>query len=105
MEKPCRKFSPKASPRPLFYFGKQPKAAITCKKSIWKQDILKGDYQKYFKKLTLLFLSNLVGFNGQSFQNQKGQGTSDQLLFWLRNKFIKTSLLVTYHLNKLDGVI
>ena len=95
MEKSCRKFAPKASPWPLFYFGKQPKAAITCKKSIWKQDILKGDYQKYFKKLTLLFLSNLVRLNGQSFQNQEGPG----------NKFIKTYLLVTNHLTKFDGVI
>ena len=27
------KCAPKASPRPLFSFGKQPKTAITCKKS------------------------------------------------------------------------
>ena len=32
MEKACRKQAPKASPRPLFYFGKQPKTAIACKK-------------------------------------------------------------------------
>ena len=32
MEKSCRKSAPNASPRPLFYFGKQPK------------DILKGNY-------------------------------------------------------------
>ena len=32
MEKSCRKCTPKASPRPLFYFGKQPKTAIACKK-------------------------------------------------------------------------
>ena len=55
MEKPCRKYAPKASPRPLFYFGKQPKTAIACKKFFQKQDILKGDYQKTFKKLTLFF--------------------------------------------------
>ena len=28
MEKSCRKCAPKARPRPLFYFGKQPKTAI-----------------------------------------------------------------------------
>ena len=55
MEKSCRKCAPKASPRPLFYFGKQPKTAIACKKFFQKQDILKGDYQKTFKKLTLFF--------------------------------------------------
>ena len=27
MENSCRKFAPNASPRPLFYFGKQPKTA------------------------------------------------------------------------------
>ena len=32
MEKSHRKCAPKASPRPLFYDGKQPKTAIACKK-------------------------------------------------------------------------
>ena len=32
MEKSCRKFTPNASPRPLFNFGKIPKTAIACKK-------------------------------------------------------------------------
>ena len=31
MEKSCRKYAPNASPRPLFYLGKQPKTAIGCK--------------------------------------------------------------------------
>ena len=31
MEKPCRKCASKASYRPPFYFGKQPKTAIACK--------------------------------------------------------------------------
>ena len=55
MEKSCRKCAPKASPRPLFYFGKQPKTAIACKKFFQKQDILKGDYQKSFKKVNFIF--------------------------------------------------
>ena len=37
-----------------------------------KKDILKGDYQKSLKKLTLFFLSNPVPFNGQSYQKNRG---------------------------------
>ena len=32
MEKLCRKCAPKASPRPLVYFGEQRKTAIACKR-------------------------------------------------------------------------
>ena len=44
MEKSCSKCAPKASPRFLFYFGKQPKTAIACKnffenKIFWKEII------------------------------------------------------------------
>ena len=60
---------------------------------------------KTLTKLTLVFLSNPVPFNRQSFQKQKGLGTSDQLLFRLRSKFTKLSLLVIYYLPKFDGVI
>ena len=60
---------------------------------------------KNLKKLTLFFLSNPVPFNGQSYQKQKGPGTSDQLLFRLQNKFTKIPLLVIYHLTKFDNVI
>ena len=45
------------------------------------------DYQKPFKKLSLFFLFNPVPFNGQSYQKQKGPGTSDQSLFTLQKKF------------------
>ena len=38
MENPCSKYPPKASPRPFFKFGKQPKTAIACKKLFWKYD-------------------------------------------------------------------
>ena len=50
MEKSCRRCEPNASPRPLFYFGKQPKTAISCKKFFLKYDISKEDYQKPLKK-------------------------------------------------------
>ena len=49
MGKSCRKHAPKASPRPLFNFAKQPKTAIECKKFFLKYDILKEDYQKASK--------------------------------------------------------
>ena len=32
MDKSLRICAPKASPRPLFYFGKQPETAIACNK-------------------------------------------------------------------------
>ena len=80
MEKSCKRCAPKASPRPIFNFGKQPKTAIACKKFFWKYDILKEGYQKPFKKSTLFFLPNPVPFNVESYQKQKGPGTSDQSL-------------------------
>ena len=65
---------------------------------------MKDDYQKTFKKLTLLFLSNPVAFNGQSYQKQKEPGTSDQSLFRLQNKFRKMSVLVINYLTKFDEI-
>ena len=55
---------------------------------------MKEDFQKALKKLTLVFLSNPVTFNGKSYQKQKGPETNDQLLFRLRNKFRKILLLI-----------
>ena len=63
---------------------------------------MKDDYQKALKKLTLFFLSNPVPFNGQSYQKQKGPGTSDQSFFRLQNKFREIPLLVIYYLTKFD---
>ena len=56
--------------------------------------ILKEDYQKSLKKLTLFFLPNPVPFNGQSYQKQRGlelvtsrssgyQTTSEKCLYLL----------------------
>ena len=69
------------------------------------KNILNKDYQKLLKKLTLLFFLNPVHFKGQSYQKQKGPGTSDQLIFRLLSKFRKIPLLVTYYLNRFDDVI
>ena len=76
---------------------------------------MKEDHQKALKKLTLFFLLNHglpklhvrtpVPFNGQNYQTQQGPGTSDQLLFRLRNKFRKMPLLVMYYLTTFYDVI
>ena len=71
----------------------------------YKKDILKEDYLKALKKLTLFFLLNPVPFNGQTYQKQMGPGTSDQSLVRLQNKFRKIPLLVIYYLTKYYDVI
>ena len=75
MEKSCRKFEPKASSRLLLNF----------QNSHCMQEILlriryfeKGLSKSLSKKLTLFFLLNPVLFNEQSYQKEKGSGTSDQ---------------------------
>ena len=105
MEKSCRKCAPKVSPRPLFNFGKRNRTAITCRKVFLKKDVLKVDYQKTSRKLTLYFLLNAVPFNGQDYKKQKGPGTSDQLFFRLQSIFRKTNLSVMYYLAQFDDVI
>ena len=87
MEKSCRKCAPKASPRPRFYFGKQPKILL-------KLRCFERGLSKTFKTLTLFFISNPIFFNGQSYQKQKRPGNSDLSFFRLQNKFTKISLLV-----------
>ena len=64
---------------------------------ILKIRYFKKGLSKTLKKLTLLFLSNPVPFNRQSYQRQKGFGTSDKLLFLLRNKFRKIPVLIMYY--------
>ena len=66
---------------------------------------MKADYQKQLKKVNFIFLLNPVPFNVQSYQKQKGPGTSDQSLVMLQNKFRKIPLLVIYYLTKFDDVI
>ena len=69
-------------PDPFLFLLHNPKQLLIARNS-FENNILKEDYQKAFKKSTLFFLSNPVPFNGQSYQKQKGSGTSDQLLFRL----------------------
>ena len=84
MEKPCRKYASKASPRTLFYFGKQPK------KNCIQEVILRI---RYFKRGLSKTLRDL---------KQKGLETSDQSLFRLWNKIKKISLLVIYYQPKFE---
>ena len=66
---------------------------------------MQEDYQKALKKLTLFFLQNPVPFNEQSYEKQKGSGTSDLSLFKLQNKFRKVPLFVIYYLTKFDDAM
>ena len=91
-------------PDPFLILVNNPKQPLHTRNS-FKNKILKEDYQKAFKKLTLFFLSNSVPFSEQSYQKQKGPGTSDQSLFKLHNKFRKIHLLVIYYLTKFDDII
>ena len=51
MERSCRKCALKASPRLLFYIGKQPKTAIACMQEIFlKIRYLKGGIIKNLSK-------------------------------------------------------
>ena len=67
--------------------------------------MLKEDYLKAFKKLTLFFLLNPVPFNGENYQKQKRPGNSDQSLFRLQNNFRKIPSLVVYYLTKFDDIV
>ena len=73
-------------------------------RNYFKSKIFWKRLSKSLKKGNFL-LSSPVSFNRQNYQKQKGPGTSDQLLFRLRNKFRKIPLLVMYYLTKFDDVI
>ena len=47
------------------------------------------ELSKSLKKFNFNLFLNPVPFNEQSFQTENGSGTSDQLIFRLRNKFRK----------------
>ena len=48
---------------------------------------------------------NAIPLNGLKLPKTKGNGTSDQSLFRLRNKSRKIPVLVIYYLSKFDDVI
>ena len=55
MKKPCRKCSSIVNSRSLFTFIKQTKTAFARKEFFYKSDILKQNFQKALKKITLFF--------------------------------------------------
>ena len=65
---------------------------------------MKEDYQKRLKKSTFVFLPKPVPFKEQSYQKQRGPGTSAQSLSRLRKKFRKIPLLVISYLTKFDVI-
>ena len=52
-----RKYAPKASPKPIFNFGKWPKTSIACKEFFYKSNIWIEDYLKVWK-WSAFFLSD-----------------------------------------------
>ena len=95
----------KSVPDPFLILVKETGLQLHAEKSFLKKDVLKVDYQKTSRKLTLYFLLNPVPFNGQDYKKQKGPGTSDQLFFRLQSIFRKTNLSVMYYLAQFDDVI
>ena len=65
---------------------------------------MKEDYQNPLKKSTLFFLANLVPFNVQDYQKEKGPGNSEQSFLRLQNKLRKIPSLVVYYLAKFDVI-
>ena len=59
-----------------------------------QENLLKVRYfeRRLSKTLKNFFISNPVPSNGQSYQKQKGSGTSDQSLFRTQSKFRKIPL-------------
>ena len=72
---------------------------------IFKIRYFKRGLSKSLKKVNFIFFLNPVPFNGQSYQKQKGPGTSNQSLFRLQSKFRKIPLLVIHYLTKFDDII
>ena len=70
-----------------------------------KSDILKKDYRKALKKVTLFFFRTQSLSIVKIINKKKSPGTSDQSLLILRNKFRKILLLGMYYLTKFDDVI
>ena len=94
----------KPAPDPFLILLNNPKQPLHPR-NYFKKDILKKDYQKALKNLTLFFLLNPVPLIGQSYQKQKGSGTSAQSLSSSRNKFRKIPLFVMCYLTKFDDVM
>ena len=101
MEKSCQKLVLDS----FLILVNNPKQPLHARNSFKNKIFWKKIIKKAFKKLTLFFPSKLVLCNGQSYQKQKGPGTSDQSFLKLWNKFRKIPLLVIYYLTKVDNLV
>ena len=89
METSCKKFAPKASPRPLHNFGKKTQNNHCMQEILLTAIYFERGLSKNLKKVTLFFLLNPFPFNGQNCKKQKEPGTSDHSFFRLQNKLEK----------------
>ena len=96
----------KLAPNPFLILVNQPKQNNHCiQEVVLKIRYFERELSKWLKNVNFIFILNLVSFNGQDYEKQKGSGTTDQSLFRLPNKFRKIPLLVMYYLTKFDDVI
>ena len=93
----------KLAPDPFSILLNNPKQPLHARNSFFNKIFWKRIIKKPEK--SLLFLLNLVPFNRQSYQKQKGSGTTDQSLFKLQNKFKNIPLFTIYFLIKCDDVM
>ena len=89
---------------PFIILVNNPKQSSHARNSFKNKIFWKRIVNKPLKKSTLSFFFSVL-FNGQSYQKEKGSGTSDQPLFNLQNKFREILLLVMYYMTKFDGII
>ena len=94
----------KLVPDLFIIFVNNPKQPLHVR-NYFKGKIFERGLSKSLKKVTSFFLLNLVPFKRQSYQKQKGPGTSVQSLFRLWNQFRNISLSVIHYLTKFDDVI
>ena len=83
MEKSCRNYAPKSSPRFFLILVNNSKQLLHARNYFKNKRFWKQDYEKALKKLTLLFLSNPIYFDKQDHEKQKESETGDQSLIRL----------------------
>ena len=74
-------------------------------KKLFKIRCFERGLWKCLAKFNFIFSFEPVPFDWESYQKQKGSETSDQLLFWLWNKFKSSPLFVIYYLTKFNDVM
>ena len=83
----------KLVPDPYLILVNKPTQSLHARNYFKSRDILKEDYQKALKNLTLFFLLNPVSFNGKSYQKLKEPGTSNQSALPVTKQIQKNSFI------------